>query len=116
MIKRTFSNKDHVQFRLFRPRTVIYVENDTLFTFTKIGEGASQKRFRLAIIVAGKCDYILMFPHCIKLLARITLYRWLSLVPLGSPWLSLVILVYPWLSLVSFDFNICDFVCAFAII
>ena len=41
---------------------------------------------------------------------------WFLMVPLGYPWLSLVILGYPWLSLVIYDSNICEIVCAFAII
>ena len=83
--------KGHVKFWLFRPRTVIYVGNDTPFTFTKI--------------VPGKCDYILTFPHCIPTTRTMYPYRWFPL----------VILCYPWWSLAIFDSDICDFVCAFAI-
>ena len=38
----------------------MYVENYPLFTFTKIGNGASKKLFPLAIIIPGKCKYFLL--------------------------------------------------------
>ena len=47
-------------------------------------------RFRLAVIVPDKYNYILTFPHCIQTTsANLTLgSRWLSLVPLGYLWLA----------------------------
>ena len=72
---------------------------------------------RLAIIIPGKCKYILLnknvrtcnyLHHTFKYITQglsddfhvvACGYPWLSLVILGYPWLSLVILGYPWLSL-----------------
>ena len=80
----------------------MYVENDALFTFTKLSYGASKKLFPLvykAMRVMRKISFYL---------GRIYLdYRWLSfrlaflVVSAGSHWLSLVIAGYPWLPLVT---------------
>ena len=87
--------------------------------------------FRFAIIIPGKCKYILLnknvpickyipqglsngyhvvpsgfwwFPLVILGYPWLS-YPWLSLVSLGYPWLSLVILGYPWLSLVILGYT-----------
>ena len=80
-LKRTIANQGRVKFGLFRPRTVIYVGNDTLFTFTKIGLGDFKKSFSLAIIVPVKCDYILTFLRYIRTTCAKYPYRRFPLVP-----------------------------------
>ena len=92
-----------------------------------------KNRFRLAIIIPGKCKYILLNKNLrtCKNLQRTCKYipeglsdgfhvvprgfRWFLLVPLSYPWFPLVILGYT-RYLVIYDSNICEIVCAFAII
>ena len=83
-----------------------------------------KNRFRLAIIIPGKCKYILLNKNVriCNYLQRPGTYFFQELsdsfhvVPRGFRWLSLVILGYSWLYLVIYDSNICEIVCAFAII
>ena len=81
-LKRTIANQGRVKFGLFRPLTVIYVGNDTLFTFIKISFGDFKKSFSLAIIVPDKCDYILTFLRYIRTTGA--KYPYLPPVPTGS--------------------------------
>ena len=85
-IQRTVSNQGHVKFLLFRPQIVIYVENDKLFNFTKIGQG---ENMRTCNYLQCTCKYILQ-----------GLSNGFSVVSAEFPCLSLIILSYPWLSLV----------------
>ena len=88
----------HVKFLLFRPRTVIYVENYALFTFTKVGQCAPKKSFPLV----HKKLRVMRINYSIEVV-----YIWTIAGPLsdtlsgGFRWLSLVIAGYPWLSLVT---------------
>ena len=77
-VKRTVSNQGHVKFGLFRPRTVIYVENETLFTL--------KNRFRLSIIIPGKCKYILLN----KNVSTCNYFQRTRTVPLGYTLLSTI--------------------------
>ena len=94
-IKRTVSNQGYVKFSLFRPRTVMYVENDELYTFTKIGLGASKKQFPLVyktmrvmrINSSIEVEYIWTIAGSLS----VQPFRWFPLVSSGFPWLSLVI-------------------------
>ena len=82
-----------------------------------------QNRFRLAIIIPGKCKYILLNKNvrtCNYLQCTCKYipqglsdgfhvvprgFRWFPLVPAGSPWLYLVIPGYPWLYLVILGYT-----------
>ena len=114
----------------------MYVENDALFTFTKIGQGASKKlfppcyyHFRLMqIYFNASALHLLYIISSISHATHLQIYSgnifrsfhvvtpWFSMVSDGSPWLTLVIPGYPWLYLVIYNSNICEIVCAFAII
>ena len=66
---------------------VIYVENDALFTFKKIGQGASKTSFPLVY----KKMRVMRINSCIEVVCIYLDYRWLPF-----RWLSLVISGYPW--------------------
>ena len=90
------------------------------------------------ILLSTKCAHMQLSPEHLQKYSLRTFWRfsWLSLVILvytwfplvslgypcfslfilGCPWLSLVSLGYPWLYLVIYNLNICEIVCAFAII
>ena len=102
----------------------MYIENDALFTFTKLARVHLKNRFRLAINIPGKCKKILLNKNLrtCNYLQRPCKYipKGLSdgfhVVPRGFRWFPLVILGFPCLSLVILIYhsNICEIVCAFA--
>ena len=79
----------------------MYVENGALFTFTKIGQGASKKSFPLVY----KTMRVMRIISSIEVVNVWTIagslsvqpFLWFPLVPCGFPWLYLVIPGYTWL-------------------
>ena len=78
----------------------MYVENDALFNFTKIGQGASKKLFLLVYkTMCVMCIYSSIEVVYIWTIAPFSLsggFWWFPVVSTGFPWLSLVITGYPW--------------------
>ena len=79
----------------------MYDENDALFTFTKMDQGATKKSFLLVY----KTMHVMRMYSSIEVIYIWTIagflsiqpFRWFPLVSLGYPWLRLVIARYPWL-------------------
>ena len=103
----------------------MYVENYELFTFTKIGQGASKKSFPpcyyhsrlMQRYFKASALHILYIISRISRATDLQIYSenfsdgfhvvspWFPMVSYGSPWLSLVIFGYTWLSLVIFGYT-----------